>query len=238
MKQCRFIISKKQNGYYNIALDEALFSICKESKPPFSVFRIYTWAKPCLTIGYFQKYNEIYDADLYRCKIDKLPVIRRLTGGLAVLHKNDVSYSLITNSSDWPYVYEQEKSYKAVHSTIRSALIYIGINAEFIKYGFVSSKNSVCVDTMFNYDLHLNGEKIVGSCQRRSGKILLQQGSLHLPGKYDLNKLSSSLRKELKNVFKMQLMHSSVSDKENKLANDLVNNKYSSVSWSQKFIKA
>lgn len=230
MKQCRFILNDREDGFYNIALDEALMLSCKSSEKPFSAFRLYTWKNPCLTIGYFQKY-----ADIEKLKIRGAPIIRRLTGGLAVNHVNDLSYSFITNASQWPYVYDQEKSYKAVHSAIKEALISLGIKAEFIEAPLRSKNNSVCVKTLFDYDLQLNGEKILGSCQRRSGKILLQQGSIRIPKQIVFKKAVEEIKISLKNALKMDLIDSKAGLKEEHLSANLIKEKYSNIKWVKKF---
>lgn len=73
----------------NIALDEVFFTE-KEFKP---ILRFYTWTKPAYTIGYFQKYSELENKNNY-------DIVRRLTGGLSVLHNTDLSYSFIVSDKE------------------------------------------------------------------------------------------------------------------------------------------
>ncbi len=156
-----------RKGCMNIALDE--FFLIKE---PFEdVFRFYKWTSPAYTIGYFQKFPE---------KNDDYQVVRRLTGGLSVLHKNDLSYSLIVSDKIWPYIYDQEKTYKTIHETIKKSLEKINIFCDNIGVQTGCAKNYSCVQTLYKDDLLLNGRKIVGSCQRRRGKKILVEGSIHL----------------------------------------------------------
>ena len=105
-KNIRCIIDTKQDAYINISLDE-MFFVREQFEP---VIRLYTWQYPAWTIGYFQKYSDINE--------NNYPVVRRLTGGLAVLHEKDLSYSVIIDDI-WPYLYNQEKTYEIIHNEIK-----------------------------------------------------------------------------------------------------------------------
>ena len=129
----------------NIAIDEIFFT--KENFE--EIFRFYRWLKPSYTIGYFQKYP---------VKEDSYPVIRRLTGGLSVLHNQDLSYSLIVSDKMWPYIYNQEKTYKLVHETIRKSLKTINIICDDTSKKVDTIKNYCCVNTLYkDYEVHILG---------------------------------------------------------------------------------
>jgi len=227
MDKCRLIVSGRGTGPGNMALDEALFIARGEDSGLPSVFRIYCWENPCVTIGYFQKYADF--------KTSALPVTRRLTGGLAVTHKSDISYSFITAEQDWPYVYDQEKTYQVIHSGIKEGLSLLGLNPEFYVDQKASTNPSLCVKTFFPHDVHIKGRKVVGSSQRRRGKVLLQQGSIHLQDQFSFNEVAAALAKGWEKVLRTTLFTTEPEARELELAAVLFREKYSSSSWNEKF---
>ncbi|MCL2334779.1 MAG: hypothetical protein FWC57_01795, partial [Endomicrobia bacterium] len=94
----RFILDGARNAVMNMAIDEILFDGLKEG----AVLRLYSWDNSYTTIGYFQKNDS--------------NAVRRLTGGLLVNHKDDLSYSFCADAQSWPYVYSQSDTYKHLHT--------------------------------------------------------------------------------------------------------------------------
>ena len=207
----------------NISLDEIFFT--KENFE--EIFRFYRWLKPSYTIGYFQKYP---------VKEDSYPVIRRLTGGLSVLHNKDLSYSLIVSDKMWPYIYNQEKTYKLVHETIRKSLKTINIICDDTSKKVDTIKNYCCVNTLYKDDLLLNGKKIVGSCQRRRGTRILVEGSIHLDLQEDQKKnFTKNFFKILSETLKCDTIDSIVNDTDLNLAKKLCEEKYNKDKWNKLF---
>ena len=113
---------------------------------------------------------------------------------------------MITNEKYWNFIYDQVETYKAVHLLIKQALLESGIQTEYVRpdeetAGKYAASNN-CVRTFYKHDLQDNKKKIVGSCQRRRGKNLLVQGSIHITKKIDrfefCNNLSAAFRSTLK----------------------------------------
>ena len=208
----------------NIAIDEFFFT--KENFE--NIFRFYKWTDKAYTIGYFQQ----FPID----KQDAYPVIRRITGGLSVLHDTDLSYSLIVSNDIWPYIYDQEKTYKNVHGNIKKALESIDI---FCDKTFVESnnlKNYSCVKTLYKDDLLLNGEKIVGSCQRRRGKKILVEGTIHLSFTQEQTKIfANEFFKNLSEMLKCDITINSLTEEEINSANKLCKEKYKTDEWNKLF---
>ena len=176
MQDWKIILSGPANAPCNMAIDEYLF--IRHAEGAISpVFRLYSWDKPCVTIGYFQPSVPF--------RAQGLPVVRRLTGGLSVIHGKDLSFSLTISREEWPGIYSQEEMYRLIHQGIRKALNDLGYPAEFSIPAAVppasNTRTTVCVTTIYPYDLLMNGRKIVGSCQRRRGKTVMVQGSIHVP---------------------------------------------------------
>ncbi len=227
MKEWRLIVSGRDNAANNMSLDEALFlSTISESASP--VLRLYGWALPSMTIGYFQKYS---DFSSY-----KVPVVRRMTGGLSVAHGKDLSYCFVASRNDWPYVDDQERNYGALHTAISTALNGIGINCDFFRGAVNAGKNFVCVKTFFPNDLVLNGKKILGSCQRKRGNTLLVQGSIHLPGLMDrIDDLARNLSRAFAKEHNVNLVQITLPEGTALASKELSKNKYSADSWNKKY---
>ncbi|WP_372519247.1 lipoate--protein ligase family protein [Candidatus Ruminimicrobiellum ovillum] len=208
----------------NIALDEVFFS--KENFE--EIFRFYRWTYPAYTIGYFQKFPET--------KNDNFSVIRRITGGLSVLHNTDLSFSLIVSDKLWPYIYDQEKTYKTIHENIRCSLEKINIFCDKTFVENSSSKNYSCVQTLYKDDLLLNGKKIVGSCQRRRGKKILVEGSIHLKMNAEESKIFAyEFFKNLSNFLKCNTINNNLTNDETDSAIKLCKEKYNTDKWNKLF---
>ncbi|MFC1501213.1 biotin/lipoate A/B protein ligase family protein [Elusimicrobiota bacterium] len=226
----RFILSTPDNGPNNMAIDEALFlSNCiDEFKAP--VFRLYSWSAKCATIGYFQKHTEF---------TGNIDVTRRLTGGLSVEHNNDLSYSFVISKPYWQHVYDQEKTYFHIHSSIKNALSDTGIKTEFspqkqnIK---LRDKKNICVHTIYSNDLLIGNKKILGSCQRRRGNVILVQGSIHISKlSKNLKEFSSFLISHLSSEFNAKFNLSQLSKNELSEKLHLSEKKYNLPNWNRKF---
>jgi lipoyl(octanoyl) transferase len=239
MKELSVIKSGPGNGQNNMALDEAIFLSHINGICALPTLRLYQWVSPCVTIGYFQKYKEF--------SVFNIPVIRRLTGGLSVVHNKDISYCFVANQNDWPYMYDQMKNYYMIHNAIKEGLGLRGIQTQFWDEknidkrdeDNISSKkiasNLTCVDTFFPYDLHANGKKTAGSSQRRRGKYLLVQGSIHIGGNYEFDSLFEALVSGFRKIFKTQINFRKPVNDEESLQNELSKNKYDSGQWNTKF---
>lgn len=235
MKQWRFIISGEADGPVNMSIDEALFlSSVKapESLPP--LLRVYTWKAPCMTIGYFQKHGEFAGGGL--------TVTRRMTGGLSVAHGHDLSYCFIASDAFWPHVYDQEKSYALLHAGICRAVELLGEAPELYREaagpaaGSSEGFRSLCVKTLYPHDVRLKGEKIVGSCQRRRGRVVLQQGSIHLPPeRYGRERFVKALRQGWEEKLKIVLAETALTGEEEAAADVLTRDKYAADEWNKKY---
>jgi len=209
------IKDKPRSAAMNMAIDETLFDELQNG----ACLRVYLWDKAYTTIGYFQAND---------CN-----AVRRLTGGLRVDHKDDISYGFCANADDWKCVYNQEETYKYLHAAIKKALESIGYDCNFS--GSNSQKQALCVKTLYADDLLLDGKKVVGSCMRRRGKKILVQGSVHL-------KLTGAQRESFTTEFaknlaavlntSVKVSHLTVSQLQN--AEALAKEKYSSLKWNNK----
>jgi len=146
------------------------------------LWRFYAWHPYAITIGYNQDCSGI---DVPKCREAGVDVVRRPTGGRAVFHADEFTYSFFSDSSE-----QNAVLYRMVHEVIQLALQGLGINAEFCRSTLQSSQRlqsagSVsCFTASAKYELQVDGRKLVGSAQRKTRNVLLQHGSLPLSGRH------------------------------------------------------
>lgn len=160
------------NGYTNMALDEAMLRdvISIEKKSTF--VRFYTWSPRCISLGKNQK-----DIDLSGFDID---VVRRITGGRALLHDNELTYSIAAPIEKGESVLE---SYKNVSDAIILGMKELGIELEYA--GKKTENAQYCMNISCGADISYKGKKLVGSAQFRSQGYFLQHGSILFDADFD-----------------------------------------------------
>lgn len=176
----RLIISPPLDGATNMAIDEALF---RYSSQP--TLRFYSWSSPTLTLGYFQKAGKSL---IVKCKENGIDVVRRPTGGRAILHDNEITYSVVSSYKSFPKPSTLQGIYKALAHWQIASFEAIGMNATLpdggstIKQNYVT--NDACFLTSIQSEVMVEGKKICGSAQKRGNDSFLQHGSIPV----DLNK--------------------------------------------------
>jgi lipoate-protein ligase A len=251
MRRFRFIFDEKpHDAYTNMAIDEAMLLCCRKLDMP--TVRFYHWNPPAISIGYFQSMEE--EVDVERCNALGIDVVRRITGGGAVLHEYELTYSFVC-SLDEPFLPSSiPETYKLICSPILRALNELGLNASFVPL------NDVVVD----------GRKISGNAQTRKHGVLLQHGtillrvdvakmfsllkvpreklrdkliedvskrvtSLEQLGKpMDFYQFSPLLKKGFEHTFSAELVQSQITEQERRLAEKIREERYASHGWNFK----
>jgi lipoate-protein ligase A len=154
-----------------MAVDEVLIRSVRKSTTETPVLRLYGWSPPAVSIGYFQSVEQVVNAEI--CKKTGVDLVRRVTGGGAVLHYSEVTYSFITRK----YPQNILESYRMICDPIIGCLLKPG----FKEPRFVPL-NDVLVDD----------KKVSGNAQTRKEGILLQHGTILLD--VDLEKMFSVLK--------------------------------------------
>lgn len=179
-----------RDGKWNMAFDTNLFKLFRTGKfqKQFGnrsmIWRFYSWNPPAVSLGYGQRPGEI-DGEL--CRTRNIGIVKRPTGGRAVLHIDELTYSVFVETIE-----SNATIYAMVHEIIREALLSLGVEAEFsrtapdMKKRYDSAESVSCFTASARNELHVNGRKLVGSAQRRSNKVILQHGSLLLSGKHKM----------------------------------------------------
>lgn len=177
----RFLDTGKGSAFFNMALDDAVVeAVSRNSSPP--TFRLYEWEPNAITFGYNQNIDGSIDTE--RCKKDKVDITRRITGGRAVFHKNEIAYSVIGFIDD-PYLGGNlMETYLSISRVLVEGFSKLGINTEInrarLEKGIPDANQRLlpCFLITSRFEITLDGKKLVGSAQRRFSKIFLQQGSI------------------------------------------------------------
>ncbi len=190
----RIITQGPEPACFNMALDEAILeSVRKKNSPP--TLRLYGWDRPSISIGYFQKITEI---DAAYCQKHGYPVVRRLTGGRAVLHDAELTYSVSSPHDSYPFNGNLLDNYRTISSALLRGLKRLGIEGEmsFTKKRSEGHRNPACFRAASFGEVTVNAKKIIGSAQKRYTDGFLQHGSILIS--FDHNKLCNALsRKEV-----------------------------------------
>jgi lipoate-protein ligase A len=187
----RLILSPPARGSWNMAVDEAILTHMSigDSQP---TLRIYAWEPACLSIGYAQPYS---DVSLPTLIMYDWNLVRRPTGGKAILHINELTYAVIGPSDDPILSGSVLESYKRLSGALLHALKQLGApaqSAEIIRSNNdEQTQNPVCFEVPSNYEITVNGKKLIGSAQARRREGVLQHGSLPLYG--DITKITKVL---------------------------------------------
>ncbi len=164
----------------NMALDEAILESHRKGHSP-ATLRFYGWAPPAVSIGYSQKMDE---QTIERIKSQGFDVVRRLTGGRAVLHYAELTYSFIASP---PIISEQlNEAYRQICQGLILGLKHLGVEADLGKSNKQYKDFSDCFMATTQADLQVNNKKMVGSAQLRRQGAVLQHGSILLDQPQDL----------------------------------------------------
>jgi len=172
-----------------MALDESILEHIGrgESNP---TLRLYAWTPACLSLGHAQPFA---DVDTFLLKQHGWEVVRRATGGRAILHTDELTYSVITPSDEPIMAGGVLESYNRISLALLAAVKSLEIPVE-VKEGKVDNHetpNPVCFEVPSTYEITVDGKKLIGSAQARKKDGVLQHGTLPLTG--DLTRICQAL---------------------------------------------
>jgi lipoyl(octanoyl) transferase len=176
-------------GAWNMAVDEAILEATGrgESRP---TLRLYAWEPACLSLGYAQPFS---DVDMERLHARGWDLVRRPTGGRAVLHVDELTYS-VTGPLDEPRLAGTVlESYNRLAAALVEALRLLALPVQVQERSESPNRNPnpVCFELPSTYEITVGGKKLVGSAQARRREGVLQHGSLPLTG--DLTRILQAL---------------------------------------------
>lgn len=177
------LLDGENSGIHNMDFDIALANQCNENE----VFlRFYQWSPYCISLGANQEFNII---DSSETNSDGIDVVKRPTGGRAILHAEELTYSLIIPTSSG---YKASEIYKKVSNAIIKGLIYYDNKLENVELEesqpnftehYKKSESVLCFSNSAKSEIKFEGKKLVGSAQRKMNNVILQHGSI-LTGKF------------------------------------------------------
>jgi lipoate-protein ligase A len=195
----RLVTSYNMPGDYLMALDEVLLESVIGGGTP--AVRLYTWQPATLSLGVNQPVGEV---DAEECKRRGFGLVRRLTGGRAVLHQHELTYSVIARENDPRVSGGVIESYRKISAALVAGLRSLGVEVALAEpdralyramaasrrqsetgESVEGSHGAVCFDVASAYEITAAGKKLVGSAQARRGGAILQHGSILLDIDWD-----------------------------------------------------
>jgi lipoate-protein ligase A len=164
-----------------MAVDLALVERCRESSTSF--LRFYRWKPYAISLGYNQNKsaNELY-IDYMKCKTENIDVVTRPTGGRAVMHSEELTYSVVLKS-----ILPVHELYRKISAAIITGLKTIDSKLESLSFTketpdllklAKTGMYNLCFNSSVKNEINFLGKKLVGSAQRKFGDIVLQHGSI------------------------------------------------------------
>ena len=245
----RRIVDAPTDGAVNMAVDQAILDAVNNGTSG-ATLRCYQWSQPTISLGYFQSHTDHHDQ---HPNVAALPMVRRQTGGGAILHDDELTYSLILPLDDTlaPGTTDIETLYRLVHDAFITALGELGIAAAYrggSDRGNAQRGPFFCFARGHRLDVVVHGEKILGSAQRRVKNAVLQHGSLILAnhfseqpaaavrtiinGPFDLEAFVNRLGTLVAASLKLDIKDGPLTDAERTTAQDLTDH-YRSESWNR-----
>lgn len=173
----RLLNTGDRNGFDNMAIDEAILQVHALGETP-PTLRFYGWFPPAISLGYFQIPDQT--VDLEACGRLGVDVVHRPTGGRAVLHHEEVTYSVVAREDNPAVRGTVAESYLRLSRGMILGLGGLGAKVSLHQAGGTARKGPACFDGPALYDLVAGGRKLVGSAQGRKLGCVLQHGALPL----------------------------------------------------------
>lgn len=171
----RFIPYKVLSGKENMQIDSDLLDYAIKNNLQEPIFRLYGWSPACVSLGRNQK-DDFLDYDFL--KKNDIDIVRRLTGGRALLHDKELTYSYICPVTFLKNGENVVESYKEISQFLIERLEKLGIHTEFGTQKAVRTKFDFCMLISTGADLCYQGKKLIGSAQCRKNGYILQHGSI------------------------------------------------------------
>ena len=258
----RLLVSRKQNGYAQMAMDEAILESIIEKQSPETI-RFFDFSPPAITIGRLQNISEV---NLQRCKKEGIVIVRRLTGGRAVIHSGDFTFSFIIRKDNPVFQGNVYETYKKISYIFLEVITSLGIPAEWKKGNNKKPGNKetayihkpLCFSATTRYELTVRERKVLGVAQYRKKNGLLVQGSMLLRKPYfdfyklfdgysqgdifylsdstdiDFEQFSELLIKNMRKIYNIELYRGELSDYEKERQKQLLG-KYRMLQWEENY---
>ncbi|GAP05750.1 MAG TPA: lipoate--protein ligase family protein [Anaerolinea thermolimosa] len=191
MELWRLILHPPAHGAWNMAVDEAILEACSAHAVP-PTLRLYAWDPPCLSLGYAQPSSDVSTEAL---AAQGWHLVRRPTGGRAILHTDELTYAVIAPAENPVVEGSVLESYQRIARALLTALNQLSLPARadqtYPLPAGTERNGPVCFEVPSNYEITVNGKKLIGSAQSRKQGGVLQHGTLPLTG--DLTRILRGL---------------------------------------------
>jgi len=177
----RLILSETNSGAWNMALDEAILESASAGESP-PTLRLYAWEPPCLSLGYAQPFTDVDQGSLRQKGWD---LVRRPSGGRAILHTDELTYALIAPDNHPDFMGGVLESYRHFSRGLARTLVFLGLEPEMQNTSLIQDDfqhSPVCFQIPSIYEITVQGKKLIGSAQVRRRHGALQHGTLPLTG--------------------------------------------------------
>ncbi len=182
-----------------MAIDDYFYTLAENDNLKECVIRIFRWDPPTLSLGYHQKYETAADETYIMEK--GFDIVRRPTGGKAVLHHEELTYSVVSSLLNGYFAGDAlEETYEKIAIALKKSLEILGIKAELEKR---ETKLNVlhpapCFLVPTKKEILVEGKKVIGSAQKRGNSAFLQHGSI--PIRMDYEVLAKATRNKLEDI--------------------------------------
>lgn len=176
----RLLLSAPSDGAMNMAIDEAILHAVATGKAP-PTLRFYAWEPPCLSLGRAQKAS---DVDMHALTAAGFGLVRRPTGGKAILHIDELTYSVVAPEAEPRVAGGILESYRRLSAGLVRGLERLGVPEIIADQRAARDRPNgpVCFEVPSDYEITAKGQKLVGSAQMRTQGMVLQHGTLPLHG--------------------------------------------------------
>lgn len=165
------------DSHQNMEIDKAHFLLTRTLSAQEYLIRLYEWKRPCISLGISQD-----ESILREDRRDDVDVVRRITGGLAVYHYREITYSIAAPVDSLFFGGSLYESYQKIAIVLFAFLESLGLAPTFSKqkssFFRAGQRSAVCFQYMGYYELSVGGQKVIGSAQKRDHKGFLQHGSI------------------------------------------------------------
>ena len=186
----RLIVDPPADGPVNMARDEVLLCGVADGTSP-ATLRLYRWHPPTISLGYFQRFADYAQLP---APAGALAVVRRTTGGGAILHDAEWTYSLALPSDDPRCHPDPGRLYERVHDAVVDTLQLLGLAARRCGHSDDSAAHRgpfFCFERRHCLDVLLGETKLAGSAQRRTRRAVLQHGSIILDNRFPQHRVAA-----------------------------------------------
>lgn len=174
MKNLRVIRDGPLPGAANMARDRELLAAYRQDSDPW--LRLYRWSPPAVSLGYHQ---DSQDFDTSALAARGYDLVRRPTGGRAILHAEELTYAVVGTSPSSLFGSTLHSTYRSINAALLTFLAALGLQGEISRGESRAARHGlVCFHSAGQHEIKVKGRKLIGSAQRRIGRVFLQHGSI------------------------------------------------------------